>query len=478
MLLMSFYADGHSMFDGAVFVYRRQTPDGTVQPTWQMRLKLPRLNGYVRKSCKTKNYEEACSFAREQYLLLHQKVKEGVDLKDWTFNQHWRDWFERQSRRGAWSEPRKDWHRKYFTRYFTSYFGNRPLNQITASEADGYWEWRIKFWQTEEGQKLIAYNPKRRGSKTKTTPNAKRVPSTKTLRMEQSALNQIFQDACTRRRMSYLKLKAPTLSRSDTRRPAFDDDEYSLLVESLEEWMGRQGRYSRDRPNVYQLLRRIQVVCYVGFLAETGIRVGEARRMRWEDISFADGRSVLLPPVVSSEPEFLHVRVRGKTGARNAVSTTDAWHWLGTWLAITPTTNPQDFVWQGQGKVGGTSIRSSDFNKTFQSFLRTIPYRGRVDGLLCDAEGQRRTVYSLRHTYATSRLLHGDLDPLTLARNMGTSVQHLQRHYSHVENIQNAKKLTADKRRDKASDETSRAIEHVIEDALRVRSSRRARCAG
>ena len=177
---MSFYADGHSMFDGAVFVYRRQTPDGTVQPTWQMRLKLPRLNGYVRKSCKTKNYEEACSFAREQYLLLHQKVKEGVDLKDWTFNQHWRDWFERQSRRGAWSEPRKDWHRKYFTRYFTSYFGNRPLNQITASEADGYWEWRIKFWQTEEGQKLIAYNPKRRGSKTKTTPNAKRVPSTKT----------------------------------------------------------------------------------------------------------------------------------------------------------------------------------------------------------------------------------------------------------------------------------------------------------
>ena len=68
---------------------------------------------------------------------------------------------------------------------------------------------------------------------------------------------------------------------------------------------------------------------------------------------------------------------------------------------------------------------------------------------------------------------HGDLDPLTQARNMGTSVQHLQRHYSHVENIQNA---AADKRRDKASDETSRAIEHVIEEALVSRSSQH-RCA-
>ena len=43
--------------------------------------------------------------------------------------------------------------------------------------------------------------------------------------------------------------------------------------------------------------------------------------------------------------------------------------------------------------------------------------------------GQQRTLYSLRHTYATMELLAGT-DIHTLARQMGTSVLMLERHYS------------------------------------------------
>jgi hypothetical protein len=43
--------------------------------------------------------------------------------------------------------------------------------------------------------------------------------------------------------------------------------------------------------------------------------------------------------------------------------------------------------------------------------------------------GQQRTLYSLRHTYATTELLAGT-DIHTLARQMGTSVLMLERHYS------------------------------------------------
>jgi integrase len=43
--------------------------------------------------------------------------------------------------------------------------------------------------------------------------------------------------------------------------------------------------------------------------------------------------------------------------------------------------------------------------------------------------GQARTLYSLRHTYATTELLSGT-DIHTLARQMGTSVHMLERHYS------------------------------------------------
>jgi integrase len=43
--------------------------------------------------------------------------------------------------------------------------------------------------------------------------------------------------------------------------------------------------------------------------------------------------------------------------------------------------------------------------------------------------GTDRTLYSLRHTYATQELLAGT-DIHTLARQMGTSVVMLERHYS------------------------------------------------
>ena len=43
--------------------------------------------------------------------------------------------------------------------------------------------------------------------------------------------------------------------------------------------------------------------------------------------------------------------------------------------------------------------------------------------------GTDRTLYSLRHTYATIELLTGT-DMHTLARQMGTSVVMLDRHYS------------------------------------------------
>ena len=44
--------------------------------------------------------------------------------------------------------------------------------------------------------------------------------------------------------------------------------------------------------------------------------------------------------------------------------------------------------------------------------------------------GEKMTLYSLRHTYATLALVSGDVDIHTLSRQMGTSVAMLERHYS------------------------------------------------
>ena len=75
---MVFYANPHSHLDGAILLYQRPRPDGRAAPTWQARLKLARRNGYITRSCKTKCYEEAYVFAKEEYVRSQQKVRDGA----------------------------------------------------------------------------------------------------------------------------------------------------------------------------------------------------------------------------------------------------------------------------------------------------------------------------------------------------------------------------------------------------------------
>ena len=60
--------------------------------------------------------------------------------------------------------------------------------------------------------------------------------------------------------------------------------------------------------------------------------------------------------------------------------------------------------------------------------------------LLIDHAGQRRTLYSLRHTYARFALANG-VDIHTVARQMGTSVLMLEKHYSKLTPMLSAEKF-------------------------------------
>jgi integrase len=61
-------------------------------------------------------------------------------------------------------------------------------------------------------------------------------------------------------------------------------------------------------------------------------------------------------------------------------------------------------------------------NATFEECLKSVE-------LLEDRHGAIRTLYSTGHTYATFQILNG-VDCHTLAKNMGTSIGMLEKHYS------------------------------------------------
>ena len=56
---------------------------------------------------------------------------------------------------------------------------------------------------------------------------------------------------------------------------------------------------------------------------------------------------------------------------------------------------------------------------------------GKGGCLFNDPDGGRRSLYSIRHFYATQRLLQG-VSYEDLRRNMGTEIAQLVKHYDHV----------------------------------------------
>jgi len=86
-------------------------------------------------------------------------------------------------------------------------------------------------------------------------------------------------------------------------------------------------------------------------------------------------------------------------------------------------------------------IEPSSFSKLFDSYLED-------HGLLIDPiSGQRRVLYSLRHTYATLALTHDKVAIHTLAKQMGTSVTMIEKHYSHLDAVKAVHQLRGEESR-------------------------------
>ena len=91
-------------------------------------------------------------------------------------------------------------------------------------------------------------------------------------------------------------------------------------------------------------------------------------------------------------------------------------------------------------------FRTPDKINPIGSFQRTFSIFLKENALLIDPiTEQRRVFYSLRHTYATFALTYDHVPIHTLAKQMGTSVGMIERHYSHLKVIQAIEQLRGEK---------------------------------
>ena len=146
---------------------------------------------------------------------------------------------------------------------------------------------------------------------------------------------------------------------------------------------------------------------YVLFLANTGLRPDEAGRIEYRDVTIVDDEA--------TGTRILEIEVpQGKRGTGYCKSMPGAVHPFER-LVARNMPQPTDQL----------------FPKLYPGFLDRVL---KEEGLKFDALGQRRTAYSLRHTYISFRLMEG-ADIYQIAKNCRTGVEMIEKYYaSHIKN--------------------------------------------
>lgn len=270
-----------------------------------------------------------------------------------------------------------------------------------------------------------------------------KIPSRSTILTHNAALNKVFREAEVR---GYLTdVSKPILEVKGIKskvRPAFNIEEVRALLAKFEVWITKSY-------NKQTVLMRELMFDYINVLLDTGARPGkELLNLRWQQLKPSNKPTYTLTDELDEEGERIEIftlnrsvlmSVDGKTGPRDILGmqrTMDALKRLAkrNYKVEMPIDFPLQNITVANNKdyvfVTSTGARPTNFNNIFTKFLTE-------HNLLIDPKtGQNRPPYSLRHTYATLALEHDKVPIHTLAKQMGTSVAMIEKHYSHLKVIQ------------------------------------------
>jgi integrase len=365
----------HEMMDGRLHVYMR---GGSRH--WQCSTYLNERNWRV--STKTDSLAEAKDFAEDWYLTLRGKHRAGTLKHERTFAQA-ADQFKEEYEALTEGERNKTYvagHWRRLKLHLTPFFGNMGLSEITPAKVQ---EYRIK-----RRKELV------QGKST--------APARGTIHQEMVTLRQVLNTAVMHGWLPF----APSLkeqyrkSGKISHRAWFSPDEYKQLYTATRERTQAAGRknHREHAEDLHDL---------VLFMANTGLRPDEVKRLEFRDVKVVKDHA--------TKEVILEIDVRGKRGVGFCKSTHGAVH-------------PFERVLKRRSPQATDLVFPRMHTELFNTILGE-------QKLKFDREGQRRTQYSLRHTYICLRLMEG-ADIYQIAKNCRTSVKMIEDFYaSHIKDL-------------------------------------------
>jgi integrase len=412
--------DFHYVCEGAVVLYKRESKTNC----WYARFKNEKTGKWKKFSTKTDDLERAKEEAHTQYRVRKELLKNNIEIDTKRFS-FVADYVIKQLEADINAGTGKATYVDYIRaiKRWKEFFGNKYIGNITY-------------------QDLVEFDAQR-------TRTLGRKAKQSTVNLANVSLKKVFDAAVQKGWMHQSQtVNFKNDGRKGERRPYFELHEYQKLYRFMRHYVklttkdSPKGGVKSQTIVIRELLRD-----YVLFLVNTGLRHGtETRNLKWKHIS----------EMTKDGVEYVVINLeKGKTGRRKIVCR----HWVRRYLD-----RIKDRMPHLKGRKLGQMLdldepvfrcRDGSIPKDWHGAFKNMLIKA---NLLDDVNGDRRSLYSLRHTYATFQILYGKIDLHTLAKNMGTSIAMLERHYSHLEVLHRAEALAGRPERKRTATRNSTKI--------------------
>ena len=373
---------------------------------WYARLTLPNGKRLV-KTTKTEDVESAKEVALRLYYEVDARIQNKLPATTRKFGdvaKHAIARMETEIREGVGKQSYKDYVQA-LNKWLIPYFGGTDIAKLDLAAVTAFDAWR-------------------------TAQNGK-VPAQSTINNHNSALNRVLDEAELNGWI--VKSLRPTLLNKGVKtqsRGSFSVEEYRVIYTALR-------TFHKNTPNEKSAATRETLRNYVLFLANTGVRHGtEALGLRWRNIEWyeRDGE------------RYLAVNVDGKTNKRTAIARDSVENSLWRQAKLNPRITADDFDGLIAAKLDepvfttrlSATVTVHNLNRAFNALMTELD-------LKTGADGRTRTLYSLRHFYATLNLERG-VTTHALGRQLGNSTEMIDRHYSKYSPLLNAEVHSGRKR--------------------------------
>jgi len=362
-----------------------------------------------RETTKKEELKNAEDFAEDWYLELRGKFKRGETAKlvevngEKNFEQAAEQFIRKfpimtEGQRNAQYVAA---HERRLRKHLIPFFGKKGISHVTSGLIN---EYRLHRMETSKGK------------------NGKPL-ARQTLHQEIVVLRQVLKLALRQGHISALPdLSQPYRSNAKiSHRAWFSHAEYELLYQATRERANNPPH--KTHKDDYEDLHD-----YVLFMVNTGLRPDESHRIYVRDVNIVDD--------VGSRQTILEIDVRGKRGVGFCKSMPGAVH-------------PFQRIVKRHALSATDLIFPKKQHELFNVVLGDL-------NLKFDNENQRRTFYSLRHTYVCFRLMEG-ADVYQIAKNCRTSVKMIEDFYaSHIKNTVDASVINV--RRPKVAAKTKKLV--------------------